>query len=115
MQVDTYSLAVKFLPEVAGLEFRGVLIEAAQTLVSGSRFGYQQIYRSEALNEEHLQEVGELLRDAVRYASQNYWPMRKSQCSMCPMKKVCKLEPGKRQMFLEANYVQHRWNPLEER
>lgn len=115
IQIDTYDLVVEFLPEVKGLEFRGVLVEAAQTLVGGSRFGWRQIYRSAAQREETLKELNHWLGLAVEYARNDYWPMAKAQCPICPMKKVCRLEPGKRQMFLEANYKRVRWNPLEER
>lgn len=115
MQTDTYDLAVKFIPEVQEMAFHGVLVDAAQTLVSGARFGFQPLYRTEGHRVEHLAEVEDLLRDAVRYAERGQWPMRKSQCKFCKMRGICALEPGKRQQFLEANFRQVVWNPLEER
>lgn len=115
MQVDTYSLVTSFIPEIAGLKMKGVLMEAASTGVSGTRFGWAPLYRSEEQNEEHLGEVGRLLQDAVRYAEEDYWPMRKSQCRMCPMKKVCGASPSRRADILKADYKQVFWNPLEER
>jgi hypothetical protein len=113
--MDTYALAVRFLPEIADMKMKGVLVEAAQTGVSGSRFGWTPLYRSEELREEHLHEVEGLLRDAVRYTEAGEWPMRKSQCRFCGFKKVCGKEPSRREELLKADFKKRFWNPTEER
>lgn len=113
MQIDTYDLAGSAIPEMR--DVRGVLIEAGQTLESGSRFGRHVEYRRDAQREEHQAQIGELLRDAERYAESGHWPMHKSQCKFCPFSGICAMEPGKREQFLEQNFSRSRWNPLEER
>lgn len=113
MQIDTYDLAASAIPEMA--DVRGVLIEAGQTILSGSRFGRRIEYRNSALRDEHMAQVGDLIEDAERYAAKGHWPMRKSQCKFCPFRGICAMSPGKRADFLASKFKRSFWNPLEER
>lgn len=112
-QVDTYDLMGSVL--FPHLDLRGVVIDAAQVLVDGARFGRSIFRRTDPLREEWLRDIGEWLSLAERYARANHWPMNKASCWKCPFKSVCRMEPSKRQAVLEANFEKRHWNPLEER
>lgn len=113
VQVDIYDLAGSLLFPDLGL--KGVAIEAAQTLVGGAKFATQTFYRTEGQREETLSEIGWWLKQAERYAADNYWPMNKSNCKICSFNKICSKDPAQRERYLKAEYVQKKWNPLEER
>lgn len=113
VQVSFYNLVGSILwPQ---LNLRGLLIEAAQTLVSGAEFAVRPIYQTEVQREEFYQEVGWWVKQAERFAAEDYWPMNRSACYLCGFKKVCSVEPAKRQNVLETNFVKQAWNPLEVR
>lgn len=112
-QVDTYDLVANLLaPEY---KFRGVVVEAAQTLESGARTGHHICYRTPDQRAEWLREIERWLRKAEEYARDEYWPMARSQCKFCALKKICSKDPGKRETFLAADFKKQPWNPLEER
>jgi len=113
IQVDLYDLAGSLLFPDLGL--KGVAIEAAQTLVGGAKFATQVFYRTEAQREETLHEIGWWIKQAERFAADNYWPMNKTNCKMCNFNGICSKDPAQRERFLKADFVQKRWNPLEER
>ena len=112
-QVDIYDLAGSLLFPELGL--RGVMIEAAQTLVDGARFGSHIFYRTEAQREELLNELGWWLGQAERHAEENYWPMNRKNCAMCPFQGICSKPPSERERYLKADFNVEHWNPLEER
>lgn len=113
VQMDVYDLAGSILYE--GLNIKGVMIEGAQILKEGARFGIGVIYRNEEQREEFLEELGWWLKQAERYALDNYWPMNRSACYLCDFKGICSKSPNKREIYLEAGFVKKFWNPLEER
>lgn len=113
IQVDIYDLAGNAL--YPSLNLRGVMIEGAQVLQEGARFGVGVQYRSDLLREELLQDLRYWLDQAERFAQEDYWPMNRASCYLCPFKMVCSKEPQMRQGYLEANFVKRIWNPLEER
>lgn len=113
IQMDVYDLASNIMfPE---LKMRGIVIEGAQTLVGGARFGKQVFYRTEAQREEVLNELGHWLKVAEGYAEEDYWPMNRSGCWLCQFKGVCSKDPDQRERYLEADFKVEHWNPLEER
>lgn len=112
-QIDTYDFVGSILfPE---LKIKGVIIEAAQCMVGGVRFGIHPCYRSEALREEYLRDLGELLRRAEHYAKRDHWPKETASCWHCVFRDVCSADPARRQALLEDNFENRKWNPLEER
>lgn len=113
VQVDFYDLASSIL--YPSLNMRGVVIDAAQIMVEGARFATQSFYRSEVQREEFLNEIGWWLKQAERYADENYWPMNRAACFNCPFRDICSMDPGKRETYLKANYEVKHWNPLEQR
>lgn len=113
VQVDLYDLVGNLLyPQ---LNLRGVAIEGAQVLTGGARFAVKPMYRTEAQREEFWHEIEWWLKQAERYATENYWPMNRTACFLCPFKGICSKEPASRQMYLEGNFQKRHWNPLQER
>lgn len=112
-QFSTYDLGTSLL--YPSLEIRGGYVEAAQVLVEGARFAVQPIYYSAAQREEYFIELKYWFDLAERMAEENYWPMNRSNCKICPFNGICSKEPAKRQAYLDADFVKRPWNPLEER
>lgn len=113
-QFDTYDLVGTLMfPE---LNIQGTMVEGIQVLESGiaiERFVYR---KTEAQREEHFRDIELWLQDAERSAVENYWRMNKRNCWLCSFKRVCRLDPKKRQMELEANFTKGpRWDPTAER
>lgn len=114
IQVDIYDLVGSIMfPQ---LKMSGVAIEAAQVKATGNpEFATQTFYRTEGQREETLHELGEWLKQAERYAAENYWPMNKTNCKMCAFNGICSKDPSQRERFLKADFVKKIWNPAEER
>lgn len=113
IQVDTYDLAGSLL--FPDLDIKGVAIEAAQVTTTGAKFAIQTFYRTEGQREETLDEIGRWLKQAEAYAIDDYYPMNKTNCKMCAFNGICSKDPAQRERYLKADFVQKRWNPLEER
>lgn len=98
------------------LNIQGVMITAAQiTKTLGVEIGVH-IYRpTEAQREEFLRDLKYWLDSAEKYATDNYWPMNRRNCWICPFKQICAMDPEQRSMFLDSNFDKRVWNPLEER
>ena len=112
-QVSTYDLAGSLLwPE---LNLKGFMIEAAQVLVDGARFGSQLFYNTQAEREEYFGELQWWLDQAERFADAGHWPMNRTNCKICTFNAICSREPAKREASLKADFVKRPWNPLEER
>lgn len=110
VQLDFYDIVGSTL-----FNYKGVAIEAMQTMVGGQRYDMKIFNRSDAIKEEALRDMQVNLQEAERYAKDNYWPMKKTACYMCPFNKVCDKEPSQRQRYLEDGFKKRRWNPAEER
>ncbi len=114
IQVDIYDMVGNIL--YPDLRIRGVAIEATQLFATGgARFAIHPFYRTEGQREETLSEIGYYLKQAERYAADNYWPMNRTNCKICSFNSVCSKDPGMRERYLRSNFVQKHWNPLEER
>lgn len=112
-QVDTYDLVGSTL--YADKDIQGVVIDAAQVLVNGAHFGRHVFRRTPAQREEYMKELGWWLAQAERFAQDDYWPMNRAVCWLCPFSKVCSKDPSRRAALLEADWHKRHWNPLEER
>lgn len=114
IQVDNYDLIGTLL--FPDLNLSGVAIEAAQVKASANpEYATNVFYRTEGQREETLREMGWWLRQAERYAEENYWPMNKTSCKMCSFNQICSKDPAQRERYLKADFVQKIWNPAEER
>jgi len=113
IQFDIYDLAGALLfPDWA---LRGIMVDAAQTLVGGANFGKHIVYHTDTQREELIEDLRYWTEQAEAAAKRGYWPMNRRNCWLCPFKGVCRMEPGKRKMFLDANFSRREWNPLAER
>ena len=113
VQVDTYDLAGSILfPDI---RLSGVAIEAAQVSQTGAKFGTNIFYRSEGQREETLREIEWWIKFAEKLAADDYYPMNKSNCKMCPFNGICSKDPVSRERYLRADFKQDIWNPAEER
>jgi hypothetical protein len=113
-QLDTYELigSVAF-PE---LELSGVLIDAAQVTTSGATFARFGLWFTDQQREEHLNDIRYWIGLAEKFAVDDYWPMNKRNCWLCPFSGVCNKEPGMRQHELNDRFEKGEpWNPLQVR
>lgn len=115
VQVDVYDLAGHVV--FPSLPITGVRIDATQALIGGARFGAEVFYHTDSQREELLKDLGYWLELAERYAKDNYWPMNRSNCAICPFNGVCSRPPEERQALLDnpEKFQRKHWNPLEER
>lgn len=112
-QVSGYSLAGSI---VLHQHIDGMIIDAIQILVSGSRFLRKQIPRSNDLLEEWLKDFKLNIALAEKYANENYYPMNPKSCgfghNQCQYRPVCSSEPSDREDLLTNFYTSRIWNPL---
>ncbi len=106
---------------------QGVMIDAAQILVGGTRFERGFTYRTREQLAEWLADVSWWVGPYQRAAERADWPMNDTSCSKyrssdpfgnahgCPLRKVCGADPRVREKYLESDFVKQPWNPLEER
>jgi len=118
-QMTLYSLAAKVILDAP---IKGVIIDAAQVLTESSRFVRNFTYRTEGQLDEWIKDLEYWFSMAEYYAEQNYWPQNDTACDKyggCRFRQICSKDPGVRQRYLEAKYVQlpkeERWNPLKPR
>lgn len=112
-QFQIYDIAGSIL--FPDLNIRGVAVEGAQIMSDGARFGIQPFPQTEAQREESLINVQKWIKIGEAYAEKGEWPMATSNCWLCQFKSICSKDPGIRETFLKADFVQRHWNPLEER
>lgn len=114
VQFDTYDMAAKaFLPD---LDIKGVLLDGAQALVGGARFGRHPFYKTDAMREEHMLMI-KFWIDLAEQMAETYgdgdWPQNKASCYLCPFKKICSMDPSERKRYLEADFKKgDRWDDL---
>jgi hypothetical protein len=108
-----------FASQVAiGHEVSGIIIDAAQVLVNGSRFQRGIVPRSKDQLEEWYDDLAYWLSQAVYYAHKNYWPMNDQNCYRCEFRKICAKSPSTRSEWLRADFqprAEGPWNPLRTR
>lgn len=112
-QVDTYDVIGSTL--FRDMDIQGVVIDAAQVLKGGGKFGRHILHRTEAQREEYLTELRFWFDLAERYARSGSYPMNRSHCFTCPFNGVCSKDPSRREAILRDNFEVRKWNPLEER
>lgn len=107
-QIDTYDLVGSIIwPDLID----GVMIDVAQLLTDGAKFGRTIFRKTEALREEHLRTLEYWIDQAEAFATANYWPMNKAQCWNCPFAAICSTDPSQRHHFLK-DLPRREWNPL---
>ncbi len=113
IQFDIYDLFGSII--FKDLHISGILVDAMQVMVGGSRFVLKPLYRSNERREELIEDIHYWLDQAEGYAEKNYWPMNRRNCWICGFKEICAKDPSSRKMYLEAGFEKSFWNPLEER
>jgi len=111
--VDIYDLIGYLL--FPSLKIQGVIIEAAQTMVEGARFGTYINRRTDAQREELLNDLEWWIKQAETFAEADHWPMNRAACTICQFNGVCSAEPARRETLLRADFTKRHWNPLENR
>lgn len=114
-QMTGYTLGAKigFHEPVAG-----VVIDAAQVGVTFSRFARGFALRTDDQLNEWLDHTAYWVKLAASYAEANFWPLNESSCDKyfgCPFRRVCAKPPKQREAWLEADYVDRWWDPLQTR
>lgn len=100
---------------------KGVVVDAAQVLVNGSRYRRQPIDRTPEQREDWLRDLSMWLHMAETFAVANHWPQNEKSCGYgkyrCAFWTVCSSDPRARQGLLNSDFVRResRWNPLEPR
>lgn len=92
----------------------GIIIDAAQILVEGTRFQRGFISRSEGQREEWLRDLIFWLANAQTYAQQEYWPLNDRSCQQyggCPFIPVCGSAPQVRDRLLDGLFQKRIWDP----
>jgi hypothetical protein len=100
---------------VCGERTSGIIIDAAQVAVGFTRFARGLVQRTEAQLEEWLQGLQVLLRQAESYARANFWPQNDKACFRCPFRPICGRTPHVRERWLQADFLQRIWDPLQVR
>lgn len=114
-QMSGYTLAAKTV--VPG-KVQGCLVDAAQVGVTFSRFARGFANRSEGQLDEFLRDTIEWIKYAEHCARQQYWPMNTESCDKyggCIFRQICSKDPAVRRTFLQAEFNQRVWNPLQSR
>jgi hypothetical protein len=95
-----------------------VMIDGVQVAVNFNRYKRAFIPRTPDQVDEWLGDTLAWIKAAERYAEQEYWPMNASSCDKfggCPFRTVCSKSKEVRQSWLEGDYKQEPWNPLQSR
>lgn len=111
-QMSTYSFAGKVITNVP---LKGGIIDAAQILVSGSRFQRGFVHRTPDQLAEWKDDLEYTLSLARLYANRGYWPMNDTACTLCRFQSICALDPKVRDSVLASNFQKRTINPLEVR
>jgi len=116
-QMSCYSFATSvILPEKG----KGVIIDSIQVLLEDPfKFTRGLTYRSQEQNDEWVSDAMYWIRQAEKWALDNYWPMNDTACDKyggCPYREVCASTPGVRDLLLDDSFEKgEEWNPLRRR
>lgn len=116
-QMSAYSVAGKV---VFNVPVQGVIIDAAQVMVTFSRYRRGFAHRTAAMLDEWIRDTATYLAQAEEYAEENYWPQNDKSCfnyGGCPFRPICARSPEVRQAFLDdkTQYSKRVWDPLQVR
>lgn len=116
VQVNIYTIAGKL---VFHRPVAGFIIDAMQTLVSGTRFRRREIYVTEEHLTEFLRGFQRYIQDLETCVEENYFPMNETACGFgglqCRYRDVCSAAPEVRQDLLDNYFTRRTWDPLEPR
>lgn len=114
-QMSGYSYAGRV---VWNTPVKGMIIDAAQVLVSGTRFKRGFAPRDEAQLNEWAGDLGFWLAQAQQCAVNGYWPMNDKSCGNyggCDFRGICGRSPSVREQWLRGMFHKRVWDPLQVR
>lgn len=114
-QMSTYSVAGKIVYNIA---VQGVIIDAAQIMVTFSRFQRGFANRTPSQLDEWIKDTTYYMGQAEKYAEEDYWPQNDKSCfnfGGCQYRGICSRSPEVREMFLESDFNKRVWDPMQVR
>lgn len=112
-QMSLYDVAGNLIYQDRNIS--GLIIDAMQVGASFTRFKRGKVYRSKTQKEEWLKDTVYFIRQAERYALDNYYPKNDKACTMyggCPFRLVCSASPESRAPLLNGLFTRRTWDPL---
>lgn len=114
-QMTLYTIAGQVVYE---MPVKGVIIDAAQVLVTLSRFKRGFTYRHKAELDEWMTETKFWIKQAEGFAQHEFFPKNDKSCGNyggCPYRPICSAAPAMREKLLKATFQRRVWDPLETR
>lgn len=111
-QMSMYASASKV---VFDLPVEGVIVDGAQVLVSGTRFGRFLVPRTSSQLDEWLADTLWWTNQMGEAAERGLWPQNDKSCHHyggCQFRPVCSRPPGAREQWLKLEFVKRTWDPL---
>lgn len=109
----TSGAKVSFNPDI-----QGVIIDACYLATNLDEYGrFKAGYTEDQLN-EWLDNTKFYIKMAEHYHANNIWPQNFEACHVyngCQFRKICGKDPKVRSVFMKADFVIERWEPLKTR
>lgn len=101
------------------LPIKGVVVDAAQILVGGTKFSRGFSFRTTEQLNEWYDGAMSLIETVNHAVVENHFPMNPSSCGNyggCEFRHICSRSPSQREPFLRGDFSRGSvWNPLERR
>lgn len=94
---------------------KGGILDAAQVMVTFSRYQRGFLRRTPKQREEWYQDAAWWINLAADCAVENNWPMNDKSCGNyggCPFREICAKGPETRMQWLNGMTVERKWDPL---
>lgn len=116
-QFSMYTLAGKIAFAVPA---KGVILDAVQVLVGGTRFQRALVARTESQNQEWLEDSWQVLWEMEQSVISGHWRQNDKACHNqygrpCDFREVCQRPKEAREKWLAAAYTKRVWDPLQKR
>jgi hypothetical protein len=116
-QFSMYTLAGKIAFAVPA---KGVVLDAVQVLVTGTRFQRALVPRTEQQVQEWLEDSYQVLSEMEQSARSGHWRQNDRACHNqygrpCDFREVCQRPREARQQWLAVAYKKRVWDPLQRR
>jgi len=97
---------------------KGLIVDALQVIGSDTRFQRGLVQRDAQQIEEFVDDTRQWLGQMESCAVQGKWPQNDKSCGLyggCAFRSICSKSPASRQMWLDSEFKQRVWNPLDRR
>ena len=112
MRVLTNDPITMFMADIIGVETR---IRDLPEKIPVAFMARKPVTMTEDELDEHLMDIQVHIKNAERYAEQNYWPKNTKACRFCDFRDICKKSPPQRMPFLKTNFDQERRTEVNRR